>query len=132
MPTNLRFRLHSGAHAIPLHRVYRVTGFASLVGEPDEYFLGWLNFHGRAVPVWDLNRIVCETPTPIQFGTRIILVETGWACSIAYVGLLAAGVTDTCAADDTSATPLDLDLYLQMLANLIPTASPRLPESEQR
>jgi hypothetical protein len=41
MAMNLRFRLQSGAHAIPLERVYRIAGFASLSGVPDEYFLGW-------------------------------------------------------------------------------------------
>jgi chemotaxis signal transduction protein len=127
MPTSLQFRLQSGAHGIPLRRVHRVTGFASLAGEEDDYFLGWLNFHGTAVPVWDLNRVVCDAPTLEQFGARIILLEPGWHASIPYVGLLAAAVTDTCADDDPAVKALDIDLYLQMLANLIPP-----PPAEQR
>jgi chemotaxis signal transduction protein len=122
MPINLRFRLQTGAHAIPLRRVYRVAGFASLAGEPDEYFLGWLSFHGRQVPVFDLNRVVCDAPTPEEFGSRIILVETAPDAAVPHVGLLAAGVTDTCAAEDPAVAPLDVDLYLQMLANFIPPA----------
>jgi hypothetical protein len=120
MAINLRFRLQSGPHALPLRRVYSVAGFASLTGKPDEYFLGWLTFHGKQAPVFDLNRVVCDTPTPEEFGSRIILVEAGPDAPVHYVGLLAAGVTDTCAADDPGVTLLDIDLYLQMIANFIP------------
>jgi chemotaxis signal transduction protein len=120
MATSLRFRLQSGSYALPLRRIYRVAGFASLAGEPDEYFRGWLTFHGRQAPVFDLNRVVCETPTAEEFGARIILVEAGPDAPVPYVGLLAGGATDTCAGDDPGVTPLDLDLYLQMLSNFIP------------
>jgi chemotaxis signal transduction protein len=121
MAMNLRFRLQSGAHAIPLSRVHHVAGFASLTGAPDEYFLGWLRFRGNNVPVFDLNRVVCDAATPEQFGSRIILVEMGENQIAPYVGLLAAGVTDTCAADDGGVQPFNLDLYLQMLSNFIPS-----------
>src|SRR5579863_4650511 len=100
MAMNLRFRLQSGAHAIPLERVYRIAGFASLSGVPDEFFLGWLKFRGGQVPVFDLNRVVCDAATPEEFGSRIILVETRENESVPCVGLLAAGVTDTCATED--------------------------------
>jgi chemotaxis signal transduction protein len=120
MATNLRFRLQSGPHAFPLRRIYRVAGFASLTGKPDEYFLGWLTFHGVQTPVFDLNRVVCDAPTPEEFGSRIILVEAGPDAPVPYIGLLAAGVTDTCAAGDPGVTLLDIDLYLQMIANFIP------------
>jgi len=126
MATSLRFRLQSGPHALPLGRIHRVAAFASLAGEPEEYFMGWLMFHGRQTPVFDLNRVVCETPTPEEFGTRIILVDAGPDASVPYVGLLAAGATDTCAADDPAVTPLDVDLYLEMLSNFIP-APPEQP-----
>jgi len=126
MAINLRFRLQSGTHALPLRRIYRVAGFASLTGEPDDYFMGWLTFHGRQTPVFDLNRVVCDTPTPEEFGSRIILMEAGPDAPAPYVGLLAAGVTDTCAADDPGVTLFDVDLYLQMLSNFIPA----LPEQE--
>lgn len=126
MPMNLRFRLESGPHAISLSRVYRVAGFASLAGEPEEYFLGWLNHYGRPVPVFDLNRVVCDEPTPEQYGSRIILVEAGQDPSMPYVGLLAAGVTDTCASVEPEVTPLNVDLYLQMLSNFIPPVPEKL------
>jgi chemotaxis signal transduction protein len=120
LPANLRLRLQSGPHAVPLTRVYRVAGFAALTGEPDEYFVGWLRFYGRQTPVFDLNRVICETPTPEEYGSRIIVVEAGPGAPVPYIGLLAPGVTDTAAADDKDTTPLDLDLYLQMLSNFIP------------
>lgn len=122
MATNLRFRLQSGAHAVPLKRVYRVAGFASLAGEPDEYFAGWLRFYGKWTPVFDLNRVLCETPTPEAFGSRIMLVDAGPDAPVPYIGLLAADVTDTVPANDPDVTLLDLDMYLQMLQNFIPAA----------
>jgi chemotaxis signal transduction protein len=112
--------LQSGPHAVPLKRVYRVTGFAALAGEPDEYFLGWFRFYGRQTPVFDLNRVICETPTPEDYASRIIVVEAAPDAPVPYIGLLAPGVTDTTGADDKDATLLDLDLYLQMLSNFIP------------
>lgn len=127
MATSLRFRLQSGPYALPLRRIFSVAGFASLSGEPDEYFMGWLTFHGRQAPVFDLNRIICETPTPEEFGTRIILVDAGPDAPVPYVGLLAGGVTDTCQADDPGITTLDLDLYLQMLSNFIPSPPGQQP-----
>jgi chemotaxis signal transduction protein len=127
MAANLRFRLQSGTHALPLRRIYRVAGFASLAGVPDEYFMGWLMFQGRQTPVFDLNRVVCDAPTLEEFGSRIILVEAGPDAPVPYVGLLAAGVTDTCVADDPGVTHLDIDLYLQMLTNFIPAPPAQQP-----
>lgn len=121
MALQLRFRLQSGEHAIPLARVYAVAGYATLSGEADDYFLGWLRFHGELAPVFDLNRVACEQPTPETFGTRIILLSAGNAVPIRLIGLLAAGVTDTAAAGDAGVvTPFDLDGCLAMLVNLIP------------
>ena len=123
----LRVQLHSGLCSIPLYRVHRLVGYATLSGEPDDYFLGWLTFHGQQVPVFDLNRIVCDQPTPESFGTRIILIETSANAPTPFVGLLAAGVTDTLAASTTS-EPIDLDSYLPMLYTLTPAT----PSTTQR
>jgi hypothetical protein len=101
-----------------------VAGFAALAGQPDEYFLGWLTFQGKLAPVFDLNRVVCDAATPEQFGSRIILVDAGPDSTVLFVGLLANGATDTCRADEPGVTPLDVDLYLQMLANFIPSLPP--------
>lgn len=121
MPTNLRIRLESGPHALALTRVHRVTGFAALTGQPDEYFQGWMRFHGKLMPVFDLNRVICETPTPESFGSRIVVVKADAVGGpVPYIGLLAPGVTDTVKSGDKDVTELDLDLYLQMLANFIP------------
>lgn len=125
MATHLRFQLQSGPHAVPLSRVYRVAAFASLTGKPDEYFAGWLHYSGRMVPVFDLNRVICEASTPEEFGSRIMLVEAPAEARVPHIGLLAPAVTDTMAGDDPGTAKLDLDLYLQMLVNFIPAA----PES---
>jgi chemotaxis signal transduction protein len=116
----LRLRLDSGAWSIPLHRVHFVTGYATLTGQPDMYFLGWLLFHGQQVPVFDLNQVVCEQPTPEHFGSRILLIEAGANPAIPYLGLLASGVTDTVAGNDANTPTLDLDSSLPMLLTMIP------------
>ncbi len=120
MALQLCFRLKNGEHAIPLARAYSIVGYAKLRGESDDYFLGWLYFHGEWVPVFDLNRVVCEQPTPETFGTRIILIRADNIAAVRFIGLLAAGVTNTVAAGDTGVTLFNLDDCLPMLVNLIP------------
>jgi chemotaxis signal transduction protein len=116
----LRVQLHSGVCSLPLHRVHRLVGYATLTGQPDDYFLGWLTFHGQQVPVFDLNRIVCDQPTAETFGTRIILVETSEKAPTPILGLLAEGVTDTLSPETTFAESIDLDSFLPMLYTLTP------------
>ena len=120
MAIHLRFRLESGVHSVPLRSVHRVAGFAALDGDAEDYFLGWLRFHGKLTPVFDLNRVVCETPTEETFGSRIMVLEAGPNAPVPYIGLLAAGVTDTISANDPGVKPLDLAGYLAMLYMLIP------------
>jgi chemotaxis signal transduction protein len=120
MALHLRFQLQSGTHSVPLKSVHRVAGFAALEGEPEDYFLGWLRFHGKLMPVFDLNRVVCEAPTPETFGSRIMVLEAGPDAPAPYIGLLAAGVTDTISANDPGVKSLDLTGYLAMLNALIP------------
>jgi len=120
LATCLHFRLQSGPHSIPLGRVYRIAGFAALTGEPEEYFAGWLRFYGQMVPVFDLNRVICEASTPEEFGSRIMLVEAPPGAPVSHIGLLAPAVTETVTANSPGTTPFDLDLYLQMLSNFIP------------
>lgn len=120
MALQLRFRLHSGEHAIFLALVHSVVGYAKLSGESGDYFVGWLRFHGEWAPVFDLNRVVCEKPTPEVFGSRIILVPAGDRAPVRLIGLVAAGVTDMVAEGDAGVTLFDLDGCLPMLMNLIP------------
>ena len=121
----LRFALSSGAHSIPLDRLHHLAGYATLAGDPEDYFLGWLTMRGEHVPVFDLNRVVCDRPTPEHFGSRILVLKAAEPSPTPYIGLLAAAVTDTIsvrAASDESIEPLDIDLYLPMLYPLIPYA----------
>jgi chemotaxis signal transduction protein len=119
----LAARLDTGLHAIPLNRVYRVAGYATLTGQAEDYFAGWLMLHGESLPVFDLNRIVCEQATPERFGSRIVVVEAPANAPVRLIGLLAPGLTDTISLDDPEAGPaelLDVDSYLPMLYALIP------------
>lgn len=110
---SLRIRLGSDWYSIALDRIHQVVGYAALAGVPEEYFLGWLTLHGEQVPVFDLTRMVCEEATPEQFGSRIVVVAAGKESATRYVGLLAAGVTDTVATGEVE--PLALDMYLAMV-----------------
>jgi chemotaxis signal transduction protein len=118
----LRFALSSGTWSIPLHRLHHLAGYATLTGEPDEYFLGWLAMRGEQVPVFDLNLVVCDQSTPERFGSRIMVLKAAPEAPTAYIGLLAAGVTDTVVLNAGSVERLDLDSYLPMLYTLIPPA----------
>jgi len=124
----LRFALSSGTWSVPLHRLHHLAGYATLTGTPEDYFLGWLAMRGEQVPVFDLNRIVCDQPTPEHFGSRIMVVKAAPESPTPYIGLLAAAVTDTLSPDATPVDPLDLDSYLPMLYALIP--APAGPSSK--
>jgi chemotaxis signal transduction protein len=123
-PLALRLALDCGLFSIPLQRLHHLCGFAALAGVPEDYFLGWLAFRGGPVPVFDLNRVVCDRATPERFGSRILIVPAG---ASGLVGLLAGGVTDTLPANAQEAEPLDLDSYLPMLCTMIPPAIPPAP-----
>jgi chemotaxis signal transduction protein len=126
----LRFALSSGVWSIPLHCLHHLAGYAALTGTPEDYFLGWLAMRGEQVPVFDLNRVVCDQPTPEHFGSRIMVLKAGPESPSPYLGLLAAGVTDTVSPDAASVEQFDLDSYLPMLYTLIP-AAPTEPSSSQ-
>ncbi len=116
----LRLRLSSGWCSVPLTQVHAVAGYATLTGEADDYFLGWLVFHGEQVPVFDLNRVVCEQATAESFGSRILLVDADEKAPVRLIGLLAGGMTDTVAIDEVGVEPLPLESYLRVLYPLIP------------
>jgi len=120
----LRVELACGLFSIPLQRVHHLAAYATLTpdpaGESDEYFLGWLMLRGDWVPVFDLNLIVCDQPTPAHFGSRIIVLPTGGGpAPTLYIGLT-GGVTDTLSPEQSKAVePLNLDSYLPMLYTMI-------------
>ncbi len=119
----LRLELTSGPCAVPLYRAHYLAGFATLSGEADDCFLGWLTFHADLVPVFDLNRVVCDQPTPELYGSRILIVEGGQGSPTPLVGLVAGCMTDTISPGDPGFDEievLDLDSYLPMLYALVP------------
>jgi chemotaxis signal transduction protein len=128
-PSRIALAVHlaSGPQYIPLDRIHRVVGYATLDGQAEDYFLGWLTLHGDRIPVFDLNRVVCEQPTPECFGSRIAVVETPAQAPVRLIGLLAPGLTDTLSPDDpgrATAQLLDADNWLPMLYPFLPSAVP--------
>jgi chemotaxis signal transduction protein len=125
----LRVELGDAVYGIALDRLDHLVGFCALAGEPDDYFRGWLRFRGRHIPVFDLNRILCDQPTPEVFGSRILIVPG--VKRPGGIGLLAPRATDTAILGDledsgVSLQELDLDSYLSMLEAMIPTEEPAL------
>ena len=116
----LRFELTFGACSVPLERLHHLAGYATLTGEPEDYFLGWLCMRGELVPVFDLNRVICDEPTPMHFGSRIMVLKASAKSPTRYIGLLASGITDTTEIGDESVERFDPDSYLPMLYPLIP------------
>ena len=55
---------------------------------------------------------MCDVATPEHFGSRILIVKAPETAGVAFVGLLAADVTDTVASEDASVPALDVDSYL--------------------
>jgi chemotaxis signal transduction protein len=119
----LRFELSSGTWSVALERIEHVAGYATLSGVPEGYFLGWLELRGVMVPVFDLNRVLCEVPTPVNFGSRILVLEATEAPSVSHIGLLASHVIDTVSLSEPGAPSLDLDSVLQMLSIMVPPTS---------
>jgi chemotaxis signal transduction protein len=116
----LRISLASGSWLIPLNRLHHLAGYATLTGEPADYFLGWLSMRGEQVPVFDLNLVVCEQPTPQNYGSRVLIFKAGAESATPYIGVLAGGVTDTVSASESTLEEFELDSYLPMLYTLIP------------
>jgi chemotaxis signal transduction protein len=114
--SGLRIALSSGVVALPLARVHHLAGYARLEGAAEDDFLGWLRFRADWVPVFDLNRVLCDEPAAERFGSRIVIVKADRA-PVAYVGLLADGITETIPVGDA---PLDLDGFLPLLVSMIP------------
>jgi chemotaxis signal transduction protein len=117
----LRLEMDGAPASLPLDRVRQVIGYAALRGEREDYFLGWLRFRGDDIPVFDLQQVLCEKPTPEDFSSRIILAEAGEG----LIGLLAPGVTDTVARAEPGVTALEWNSFLPMLLPLIPAATER-------
>jgi len=112
----LRFRLSTGDWTLPLLGIEALSACAAMKGSADDYFLGWLNFHGEPVPVFDLDRVANEHPTRPEYGSRIVIVRS----NDRRMGLLVNGATDTTNAEDARA--FDLEPLLPMLATLTPAA----------
>lgn len=71
----LLVRLGGDDYAIEAAGIRRVVPLARLKALPSRLaeIAGVLNYHGAAVPVLDLTRIVTGRPSPERLGTRIVL-----------------------------------------------------------
>ncbi|MBF0152589.1 MAG: purine-binding chemotaxis protein CheW [Magnetococcales bacterium] len=74
LPT-LVFRLEEQLFGMPLHQVERVLRAVEITSLPDapEKILGFVNDHGRQLPVMDIRRRLSLPPSPIHPDQRIII-----------------------------------------------------------
>ncbi|MCX5797420.1 MAG: chemotaxis protein CheW [Elusimicrobia bacterium] len=76
------------AAVLPLARLSPAAG-------ADAALAGTLDFHGTAVPVVDLGRLVTGRPCADHLSTRILVVD----CGRARAGLMVERADETCRAD---------------------------------
>lgn len=93
--------------ALPAQEVARVVPWATLhpvAGMPD-HVVGRLSFHGRAVPVIDLCRLVLGRSCSPVYSSRIVLVDYPHGGGTVPLGLLAERVTEASRRDPAEFQP---------------------------
>lgn len=103
----VRFRAGGKHFAFSLKAIDSIAGYAKLQeftenSAPPDYamalnhtaFVGWLEYRGTQVPVFDLGLFLGNTETPLLLSSRIMLF-TRLHDAGQRIGLLAADITDT-------------------------------------
>lgn len=95
--TLIAFSLAGERYGMACREVAAVLPLARLspAGGADAALAGNLDFHGTAVPVVDLGRLVTGQPCADHLNTRILVVD----CGRARAGLMVERADETCRAD---------------------------------
>jgi chemotaxis signal transduction protein len=106
---------------IPLRRLHGIAPCAALEPSNDAEVLGMLHLRGEIVPVVDLQQTVYGTPTPVEMGSRILLLMCARADgSSRLVGALASDVVAMARDDDDEAQLFDPCELLGSLLTRLP------------
>lgn len=94
----LSFNLGKDRYVIDSTAIVEVLPYVDLKHIPNspDCVAGILNYHGRAVPIIDINQLCRDTPSSETLTTRIILVKYQ---SEHLLGLVAEGITETMRID---------------------------------
>lgn len=111
------FSVGAARFAVDLAAVVRIVPLAALAPLPTAApeVAGLLDFHGSAIPVIDLNRLVSGNDCPALIGTRIVLVRRRATDGSEHIfGLLASRVDirDMDQAKDVLPNDLPLPAWL--------------------
>jgi chemotaxis-related protein WspB len=96
------FRLGKERYALDARQVIEVIPRLPLRPQPGtpDFVAGLMNFHGKVVPVLDLDTLTLGAPCPGQLSTRIILINYTISSGVKRVlGLVAEAVTDAVKKD---------------------------------
>ncbi len=105
---------------IPLRRLHGIAPWAALEPSDDAEVLGLLHLRGEIVPVVDLQQTVYGTPTPVEMGSRILLLMCARPDgSSRLLGALASDVV-AMARDDDEAQLFDPCELLGSLLTRLP------------
>ena len=113
----LLFEIEGGRFALDAGIVVRVIPRINCKKNPTfpEYVAGIINYHGKPIPVIDLNSFHNSAPCKALLSTRIIIVNhIQKNFSNVHVGLIAERVTETVTIDTSNlyekSLTIDLDL----------------------
>jgi len=95
----LLFHLGSDRYALPASRVLEVLPLVELkkIPQAPPGVAGVFNFHGKAVPVLDLNEFLLGRPAGLRLSTRIILANY----RDRILGIIAEQATETMRRDES-------------------------------
>jgi chemotaxis-related protein WspB len=105
---HLLVRLGNDAYAIGTSDVRRIVPFARLKALPSDLaaVVGVLNFHGQAVPVLDLTRLLTGAPSREVLGTRIVIADVALRdAGSRLLGLVVEGAHSVARLDLTKFQP---------------------------
>lgn len=122
--TVLQLKMPAGEYHLELQSIFRVAGVATLEGDADGSFMGWLCYQGEFLAVFDLSQLLDSGPSTLCFGSRILLVNAHPGSKTRHVGLLVEEVTDTMPLTAADGAPLNLTSILPMLQYLEPAKKP--------
>jgi purine-binding chemotaxis protein CheW len=119
----LTFFVQGEEYALGLTRVREVIPFDTITRVPQlpTAIVGVTNLRGAVVPVLDLSLKLCNSPTPVDRRTCIVLVEVGEAAGTATIGIMTEAVGQVLALsrDEISpppsfGTPIRIEFLLGM------------------
>lgn len=118
----LQFFVGETEYGLPVEQIERVVPYVPL-RSPDSrlpYFIGWLDYRGKPVPVVDVSRMLAGRPAPRLLSTRLVIVGFRVTPGVDRLGLVverATCIVEPVAGDAaTTRACRSFDLHTQLPA----------------